>query len=36
MAGLRTTGRRAGLDFHFYVAHPLRQRVKLWRGLTGV
>ena len=24
MAGLRTTGRHGGLDFHFYVAHPLQ------------
>ena len=26
MAGLRTTGKRAGLDFHFYVAHPNTSR----------
>ena len=28
MAGLRTTGRRAGLDFHFYVSHPLSNASK--------
>ena len=34
MAALRTTGRRAGLDFHFYVAHPVSFVPRATGGLT--